>query len=342
MALKPIRNGKLTGAHGGDLGAARALFPNAPEPWIDLSTGVNPHSYPDLALPYKAQKHLPSPGKLEQLRNLAAASYRVHELSAVVVSPGTQPVLAAIMRRIEPGRVVILGPTYSEHARCAALAGHEVEETGTVERLADADIAVVVNPNNPDGRLSERAELLELANELERRDGMLLVDEAFMDVAPDGYSVGDRASNANIVVLKSFGKFFGLPGIRLSFAIAPTGIAAHLGAVLGPWPVSATALETGIAALNDAKWQTAMRGRLIKDGERLVALLQSTELEIVGGTSLFQLVCHDNALQMFEKLGSLGIFVRRFPERPRHLRIGLPESEEAWSRLSGALDGWKG
>ncbi|MEX0347346.1 MAG: threonine-phosphate decarboxylase CobD [Rhizobiaceae bacterium] len=342
MALKPIRNGRLTGAHGGDLDAARILFPNAPEPWIDLSTGVNPHSYPDLAVPYKAQKQLPPPVKLELLRNSAAAAYRLSDPSAVVVSAGTQPVLAAIMRMIEPGGAAILGPTYSEHARSAALAGHQVEETGKIENLADADIAVVVNPNNPDGRLTERNGLLELAGALRQRSGILLVDEAFMDVAPDGYSVADDFTTTNIVVLKSFGKFFGLAGIRLSFAIAPADIAAYLAAVMGPWPVSATALETGIAALNDAKWRTVMRERLQDDGDRLASLLRSVELKIAGGTNLFQLVNHDNAPQLFEHLGNSGIFVRHFPDRPHYLRLGLPASEEAWSRLSNALLGWKG
>ncbi len=341
MALKPVHSSKPGDDHGGNCDAARAHFPSAPEPWIDLSTGVNPHSYPHLALPDKALSKLPSPNRLNVLKTAAASTYRVHDPARIVASPGTQPVLAAIMSMIAPGRAIILGPTYFEHARCAALAGHNIKETAEPGALADADIAVVVNPNNPDGRLISREDLLDLAGKLANRDGLLLVDEAFMDIVPDGFSLTGDVSQSNIIVLKSFGKFFGLPGLRLSFAIGSQAFADHLSTAVGPWPVSALALETGINALNDVDWQVSMREHLSDKGQRLAGLLQSAGLELIGGTNLFQLVGDDNAKALFEHLGASGILVRRFTDRPHLLRFGLPGDEGSWLRLEDTLTLWK-
>ncbi len=151
------------------------------------------------------------------------------------------------------GRAAVLAPTYAEHGRVAELAGHNVVEMAEIGQLADARIAIVVNPNNPDGRVVAKDTLLALADRLRRRGGLLLVDEAFMDVGPDGASLGEHVEEGNIVVLRSFGKFYGLPGVRLSFALAAPNIAARLAAALGPWPVSGAAIAIGTEALGGCR-----------------------------------------------------------------------------------------
>src|SRR6185437_641069 len=145
------------------------------------------------------------------------------------------------------GRAAVFAPTYAEHARVAELAGHTVMEAADVAQLADSRLAIVVNPNNPDGRIVAKDMLLALADRLRRRGGLLLIDEAFMDVAAEGISVADQVGRGNIVVLRSFGKFYGLPGVRLSFALATPEIASRLAAALGPWPVSSAAVAVGRA-----------------------------------------------------------------------------------------------
>src|SRR5262249_38750118 len=152
----------------------------------------------------------------------------------------------------QPGRAAVLGPTYAEHARVAALAGHAVREVTALDELAGADLAVVVNPNNPDGRLLRHDALLDLADRL--APGLGVVDEAFMDVAPPDASLAPEVARPNLVVLRSFGKFFGLAGVRLGFALASPAIASQLRAALGPWAVSGPALAIGTVALADAAW----------------------------------------------------------------------------------------
>src|SRR5262245_58016159 len=170
--------------HGGNLAAARLQFPSAPEPFIDLSTAINPHAYPIPPLAPDAFCRLPEPAAVERLCAAAAKAYGSPSWAHVVATSGTQVLLPVVAKLVAPGRAAILAPTYSEHARAACLAGHEVKEVANIGQMAAADLAIVVNPNNPDGRIIDKRTLLALADALRRRSGLLAVDEAFMDVGP--------------------------------------------------------------------------------------------------------------------------------------------------------------
>ncbi|RWE37290.1 threonine-phosphate decarboxylase CobD [Mesorhizobium sp.] len=326
--------------HGGSLGRARALFPHAPLPFVDLSTGINPHSYPLFDLPATALSRLPEAGQLRELAEIAAAAYGAPSVEQVVAAPGTQVLLPRVASLVKPGKALVLGPTYAEHARAAAIAGHAVGEVNDFEALAQADLAVLVNPNNPDGRIVERDRLLDLAARLRSKGGLLVVDEAFMDVGPTEHSIAGDARESGIVVLRSFGKFFGLAGVRLGFAIADRLTAERLDAQFGPWAVAGPALEYGIRALADTEWQTAMRQRLASDAHRIDALLGRFGVPVAGGTSLFRYLSFPPAPGLFSALGERGILLRHFAERPQVLRAGLPAGEEEWQRLESALAAW--
>lgn len=326
--------------HGGSLERARVLFPATPQPWIDLSTGINPHPYPLFDLPATAFSRLPEPGRNRDLAHVAATAYGAASASNVIPAPGTQILLPRVASLVQPGRAVVLGPTYTEHRRACAIAGHAVEETSDFGRLADANLAVVVNPNNPNGRVIARGDLLDLAGRLASRGGLLVVDEAFMDVGPLQESLAGDVEGSSIVVLKSFGKFFGLAGIRLGFAIASSETAAKLDDQLGPWAVAGPALEIGIRALADKHWQETMRQRLAEAALRLDALLARHDIPVMGGTSLFRYTHLPDAAALFEALGRHGILVRNFLEHPDHLRFGLPANETEWDRLGKALQAW--
>lgn len=323
-------------AHGGDLGEARRLFPGAPEPFIDLSTGINPYPYPFPPLPPDAFARLPDAAATHRLAEIAARAYGAPSASHVVPAPGTQILLPQVMALVPPGRAAILGFTYAEHARAAALAGHAVIEAREIDELRAANIAIVVNPNNPDGRVVPRATLLDLADALQKRGGLLVVDEAFMDVGPPGASLSGDVARGNIVVLRSFGKFFGLAGLRLGFALAAPQLARRLAAVLGPWAVSGPALEIGARALVDTAWAEDVRTHLRTFTSDLDSLLLDADLEVIGGTWLFRLAAGKSAPRIFQQLGSAGILVRRFAEQPNWLRFGIPRPGD-WDRLRAAL-----
>jgi cobalamin biosynthetic protein CobC len=275
------------------------------------------------------------------LAAIAAEAYGAPSPACVVPAPGTQILLVPVPALVRPGRAAVFGPTYGEFAHAAALAGHQVTEVSDIEQLRDADLAIVANPNNPDGRVFKKQELLDLAKARGRR-GLLVIDEAFMDVGPVGASLGGDVARRNIVVLRSFGKFFGLAGLRLGFALARPAIAARLGAALGPWAVSGPAIAIGQKALADGPWIIAMRKRLEGEARRLDSVLAEAAIDFVGGTSLFRLVRTSAADHLFHHLGRAGILVRRFPEQAAWLRIGLPGSEPAWARLHTALTEFSG
>jgi cobalamin biosynthesis protein CobC len=328
--------------HGGDLDAARRLFPAAPEPFVDLSTGINPNPYPMPDLPAELFARLPETAALASLLAVAARAYGAPSAEHVVAAPGTQILLPLVAGVVRPGRAIILAPTYAEHARAAALAGHNVGEAAELGALGNAALAVVSNPNNPDGRLFAKDDLLALAKDLRRRGGVLVVDEAFMEVGPRDASLAAEVPCGNIVVLRSFGKFFGLAGLRLGFAVSAPLLAARLAALLGPWAVSAPALSVGAKALADRTWIEATQRALAQAATRLDAILTHSGLKIVGGTTLFRLTQTPAAAELFHHLGRAGILVRGFPEYPGWLRFGLPAREQDWRRLEIVMAAFRG
>ena len=324
MSLAPVTD------HGGNLGMARRRFPGAPEPWIDLSTGINPWPYPLPALAPAVWQRLPEEAELNGLREAAARHYRAPDAEHVAMAPGSQALIQMLPRLRRPGTVRVLGPTYAEHALAWAEAGHRLVEKET------ADVTVLVNPNNPDGRALAADAALALAERAAGRGGWLVVDEAFADVAPE-LSVAAHAGRPGLVVLRSFGKFFGLAGLRLGFALAEPTLAGRLQAAFGPWPVSGPAVAIAAAAFADPDWAAATRARLADSAARLTDLLGRSGLADGGGTTLFRLAIHPEAQRCFARLGAAGILVRRFEHEPTCLRFGLPADEEEWRRLGEAL-----
>lgn len=320
--------------HGGDLATAKALFPQAPEPWIDLSTGINPIPYPLPELPLSLWQRLP--GKAEEAVLLAAArkAYRVRAESGIVAAPGTQILIELLPRLVPTANVAVLGPTYGEHAPAWRKAGAEVREINDLAEIGDANVLVLVNPNNPDGRIVACETLVALAGALAARGGLLVVDEAFADFAPEMSLLPTLSEGA--LVLRSFGKAYGLAGMRLGFAVGEARFTDALQAMLGLWAVAGPALHVGAAALADADWLSAAGEARAADSGRLDAILNPYG-RAVGGTVLYRLLETSQAPALFERLGRAGIYVRRFQHDPSRLRFGLPGEEAAWMRLAQAL-----
>ncbi|CEJ12935.1 Threonine-phosphate decarboxylase [bacterium YEK0313] len=321
--------------HGGDIGAARLLFPDAPEPWIDLSTGINPYSYPLPDIPASAWQRLPARAEETALLAAARAAYRVPAEAGIVAAPGTQ-ILIELLPLLAPGagRVAVVGPTYGEHARTWRKAGHAVEEIADPAAAAGAPVVVIANPNNPDGRIMPSARLTALGRDLAACGGLLIVDEAFADFDGDASLV--PLLPPATVILRSFGKTYGLAGVRLGFAIAEPALAQILADRLGPWAVAGPALHVGARALGDPAWLQAAARERAADAVRLDGLLGRAG-RVAGGTSLFRLLETAEAPALFDRLGRAGIYVRRFQDQPHRLRFGLPAGEPAWARLDAAL-----
>lgn len=322
--------------HGGDIDAARARYPDAPEPWVDLSTGINPHAYPLPEITPTAWHQLPQSSAEHEMLLAARRRYGAAPDAQIVAAPGSQALIQIVPRLIDACEVAIVGPTYGEHAASWARCGHRVREVASIAEAGAARVVIVVNPDNPTGRVLAAGALSDLAEDLAARDGLLLVDEAFVDFAPGNASLASHLP-ASAMLLRSFGKAYGLAGVRLGFAIAHERWCAPLRSEVGPWAVAGPAMEIGTAALLDDGWLAAMAETLASDCQQLDQLLQAMGLTIVGGTHLFRLAESERASALVDALGRAGILVRSFPFNRNWLRFGLPGNAQQWQRLEAVL-----
>jgi cobalamin biosynthesis protein CobC len=303
------------------------------EDWIDLSTGVSPYPWPIPEIPLRCWTRLPEDD--DGLLEAACAYYGARELLAV---DGTQCAIQLLPSLRKPSRVAVLGPTYAEHAHAWRQNGHDVVELdadGVDDKLDALDVIVVVNPNNPTGEYRARDALMRWYEALRARCGWLVVDEAFMDATPQ-FSVIAEAHRDGLIVLRSFGKFFGCPGARLGFVAAHHELLRRLRELAGPWPISGAARWIGRLALADAAWHEAARALLAAKSQALGELLQSHGLPPTGGTALFQWIKTGQSEHSSAYFSERRILVRLFTQ-PRSLRFGLPGSADEWQKLERAL-----
>jgi len=316
--------------HGGNLDLAMQRFGGRPDDWIDLSTGINRQSYP---LPELSPRHwnaLPSRAEIVSLCEAAREAYGTR--ASVIALAGAQAAIQLLPLLSSPGRARILAPSYSEYGSVLRTAAWNVGEVADLASLAGADLAVVANPNNPDGRRHDLVELLELLPHV----GRLVVDESFADPTPE-LSLASQAGRPGLLILRSFGKFYGLAGLRLGFVLGDAADVAALAALAGPWPVSGVAIAIGRCALLDRDWAAATSARLARGSLRLDAIARSQRWTLAGGTPLFRLYDVGDATAAQARLGAAHVWSRVFDDRPTWLRLGLPGDEAEWARLAAVL-----
>lgn len=324
-------------AHGGGIAAAAARFGGQPEDWLDLSTGINPIPAILPEVDSAAWHRLPDRQRQDAARAAAARYYATPRALPLPV-PGTQSVIQLLPRFVAAGRrAAVLSPTYGEYARVLENAGLPVDRIAGLDAVSGAHgLVVVVNPNNPDGRLFSRTVLLDLHARIARTGGLLVVDEAFGDM---GFATcisplaGDDAHG--LLVFRSFGKFFGLAGLRLGFVVGETAVLDRIEDGLGPWAVSGPALTIATKLMDSDT--SGIRRSIDARKAALDATLSAAGLDIVGGTGLFSLVDHADAALLHEKLCRHHILVRPFDYNPRWLRFGLTPDGAADARLAAAL-----
>ncbi|SNY46938.1 L-threonine O-3-phosphate decarboxylase [Pseudooceanicola antarcticus] len=305
--------------HGGNLDAACARHGGTRADWLDLSTGINPVPYPLPDLPGEAWTALPDAGAREALIAAARRFWNIPEEASILPVPGASAAIAQIPRLAPPASVEIPGPTYNEHAAAFDRHRWQVRETGPARGR------VLVHPNNPTGAFHPAP----------APRGLTVIDESFCDVAPERSHVG-LCPRFDLLVLKSFGKFWGLAGLRLGFVIGAEKPLQRLEDMLGPWAVSGPALIAGTAALSDLAWAEETRARLAADAARLDALMTGAGADLSGGTSLFRLYEVPDAARMQEHLARHHIWSRIFPWSRHAIRLGMP-GPEGWDRLQEAL-----
>jgi cobalamin biosynthetic protein CobC len=324
--------------HGGRIDAAAALYPSAPRPWIDLSTGINPVAWPVPPISLARYQRLPLSSEIAGMADAAAAAYGCPANAAIVPVSGTELAIRLMPRLLGAGRVGILAATYGSHEAAWRDADAEVHELAALPdpEISDLQTLVVVNPNNPDGRTIARADLAAFAQAWTATGRRLIVDEAFGDVRPDLSLLALPELPVGVVVLRSLGKFFGLAGLRVGFVIVSEPDASAWRRLLGDWPVSGPACEISTLALRDAAWIAATRTRLAADRRRLDGILNDAGMRLLGGTDLFGLFEGPEGIDLLDHFARAGILVRGFAAAVRHYRFGLPADEAGWLRFEVA------
>lgn len=324
--------------HGGRIDLMRRAFPQAPRGWVDLSTGINPHAYPHGPFRHGDARVLPEQTLRASCEAAMAARFGCAAEACRAV-PGTELVIRLLPYILRGRRVAVRRPSYADHEEAWRSAGARLSLHDDPLEMATADdvsVVVIVNPNNPDGRIWTRAEVAAAHAALMQRGGTLIVDEAYADLSPE-ISAASLAGAPGLIILRSFGKTYGLPGLRLGCILAEAKVLRRLDALLGHWAVSGTALRTGQQAYGDTEWLRRTAAQVRRESGELQLLLNRAGLVDRGGTLLFRYVRTDDAMGMWTRLAKKGIAVRRFDEDPHHLRIGLPGSADALERLQAAL-----
>jgi cobalamin biosynthetic protein CobC len=320
--------------HGGRLRKAAHDYGIDEADWLDLSSGLAPWPFPVPDIPQRAWARLPETNDgLEQ----AACDY-YGTLQALPVA-GSQMAIQLLPRLRRAGKVGVLSPCYAEHAEAWRRNGYIVREVleQEVDFFVDSlDVLVVVNPNNPTGQNLTPARLLDWHSRLAPRGGWLVVDEAFMDNTPH-LSVAPFAHQVGLIVLRSFGKFFGLAGVRLGFVLAERKLLKLLAEQVGPWAVSGPTRVLGQACLRDTEGHVRQRERADEASARLATLLTRHGFQPQGGCALFQWLITERAEVLHEFMARRGILLRLFTHNSS-LRFGLPGDEADWARLDCAFD----
>ncbi|KAA8743776.1 threonine-phosphate decarboxylase [Pseudomonas koreensis] len=319
--------------HGGRLRKAALDYGIAEADWLDLSSGLAPWPFAVPEIPLRAWARLPETDDgLEQ----AACDY--YGASQVLPVAGSQMAIQLLPRLRRAGKVGVLSPCYAEHAEAWRRSGYIVREVleQEVEFFLDSlDVLVVVNPNNPTGLSLTPARLLDWHARLAQRGGWLVVDEAFMDNTPQ-LSLAPHANQIGLIVLRSFGKFFGLAGVRLGFVLAERKLLRLLAEQVGPWAVSGPTRVLGQACLQDTEAHTRQRIRSDEARERLALLLERYGFKPQGGCALFQWLITEHAPALHEFMARRGILLRIFTHNSS-LRFGLPANAAEEARLEQAL-----
>ena len=327
--------------HGGRLRQAAREYGIALADWVDLSTGINPDTYPIPPIDPLCWQRLPEDH--DGLEAAAAAYYGSEHLLAL---PGSQAAIQSLPRLFKPMAIACVSPLYEEHPHAWEKAGHQLRRLPTLQRALSVMTPNVLlcNPNNPTANQLPRQSLLDAAGQLRRRGGWLIVDEAFADAEPDNTVAALAGSDdaPNLIVLRSLGKFFGLAGARVGFMFAAADKLDALHEIIGPWAVANPARVVARCALEDRAWQAEARSRLAASSQRLAEML--APLGTVQRTALFCTVGGNagslSVTALADHFARRGILVRRF-DLHGLIRFGLPGGEGEWQRLAAAVAEWR-
>lgn len=325
--------------HGGRLLNAVKQYNIPLEHWIDLSTGINPHGWPVPSIPPEYFNRLPDDND-----NLIETAKKYYGTDSLLPLAGSQAAIQLLPVLRKPCHVAVPRVGYAEHAHAWQQHGHivdTVDHQTMSEQLDKYDVVVLINPNNPTGERYSVEQLLNWHNKLQKKNGWLIVDEAFMDSTPE-QSLLPYTNRNGLFILRSIGKFFGLAGIRCGFVMAENKLLHQLQQSIGPWSLTGPTRYIAQLALSDSQWQSEARQSLQHQCSKLHSILNEHLItspllpnSTIHGTTLFQTVYMQDALYWHTELAKQGVLTRLL-DHQQGIRFGLANNNH-WQRLSAIL-----
>jgi threonine-phosphate decarboxylase len=257
--------------HGGKVYEAARRWGIEADEVTDFSANINPLGMPSAviaAIKNSLNKIYAYPDEHAFIYALADR-YNIAS-DAIIVGNGSAALMFAVLRAIRPARVLLLEPAFSEYhraciaAKAAAIRWTLREETGFMPDFASLiaaiekrrfDLLILNSPHNPTGTLYAKEELTVLIERAEANQVVVMLDEAFIDYAPQSSLLDLAAEKSHCIVLRSLTKFFAMPGLRIGYAVCGTELASIIREQIETWPVSTTALEAGCAALRETQYE---------------------------------------------------------------------------------------
>ncbi len=345
--------------HGGNIYEAAKRYGLDVKKVVDFSSNVNPLGPSSLAkrAVKKAASCLdryPDPSMVDLRRTLAR--YFGIKPEQVICGAGSNSLIHLIPRVFRPKRVLVPAPTFTEYLRAAEDAGAEVVTYPLKERdgfridpvemafaLKGVDLAFIGNPNNPTGQIIPKIEMLEIVKYALQHDVKLVLDEAYMDFVEAESVLKEAVLASNIICIRSFATFFGMPGIRVGYAASDEATITALREGQEPWTVSIPAERAAMAALDDWAHIKKTRNIIEKERERLLSalrLLPGVETFPSAANFILVKVSSMDTYLLREKLGYQGLLLRECSMFPgldaRYVRIGVRTRREN-KRLIKAL-----
>ncbi|MBC6438553.1 MAG: aminotransferase class I/II-fold pyridoxal phosphate-dependent enzyme [Rhodobacteraceae bacterium] len=317
--------------HGGGIDAAVARYGGQRADWLDLSTGINPVPYPVGDIPPEAWTALPDSAAMEALLAAARQFWGVPRKVAILAAPGASSLIARLPQTLGgPSSCMIQPHGYNEWVAAFGHYGWTITQHDLLR-----SVEIWVHPNNPDGVCAPGVPMDD--PDSSPAAPRIIYDESFCDTVPRESHIA-LTCNRRVFIVKSFGKFWGLAGLRLGFLIGDPAVLGDVAEALGPWPVPGPAIAIGTRALSDPDWAKATRVRLVHDAARLDAIVPRYHGAVLG-TSLFRLYTYRSQTlrdALFKHLARHRILTRVFPYSTTWMRIGLPAPHQ-WGRVAAAM-----
>lgn len=314
-------------------GAGRIPHGSADDPWLlDFSANTNPTTPEGTARVYEsalaASRSYPADDYCAF--RAAAARYLGCEARQVIPTAGGLGALRLAVATCvcEGDRALVPTPSFGEYAREVRLQGGE-PDFQSADEIVSIDpspyaIAFVCQPNNPTGEATDPDRLADFAERCRAAETRLVVDEAFIDFT----WLPSLAGQPGVVVTRSLTKLFGLPGLRMGFAVATGRARDRLDAARQTWGVSAPAAAVGAHCLTDREFITETRERVESERERMRDRL-STRFDVHDSQAPFLLLdvgepsTVDHVLETARDAGIALRDARTFRGLDRHVRLAV-------------------